>query len=415
MPPLCKDSVALRGRKGAIPVIGEVFFAFLRLGLTAFGGPVAHIGYFRNEFVDRRKWLTDQAYADLVALCQFLPGPASSQTGLAIGLLRAGPFGALAAWVGFTLPSALLMTAAAISLLQFGDAIPDGTLAGLKAVVVAVVAQALLGMSRNLTPDVQRFAIAVFAAALALIVSGVTGQLIAIAAGALVGLVVCRNALEAKDASADFQVPVSGPVAWAMLALFLLLLFALPTVTSSDKSLAWQIADGFYRSGALVFGGGHVVLPLLQAETVQPGLVGAAEFTAGYGLAQAVPGPLFTFAAFLGGTAGLAGGTGSAVTMAFVAILMIFLPGTLLVFAALPFWADLRRNQVARAALNGVNASVVGILAAALYTPVATTAINRWEDIAIAGLAFLALQFAKLPAWSVVPMGACLGILAAQI
>lgn len=393
----------------------DVFFAFLRLGFTAFGGPVAHIGYFRDEFVSRRKWLTDEAYADVVALCQFLPGPASSQVGLAIGMLKAGPLGALAAWTGFTLPSAILMTLAALSLLQLGDAVPAGLLEGLKTVVVAVVAHALIGMGRSLTPDLPRFALAVVAASVTLYLGGVSGQLIAIAVGILVGLVAFRAAAKPTQDETAFAPAIPRPVSLVLLVVFAFLLVGLPLLASQDQSLIVQIADGFYRSGALVFGGGHVVLPLLQAETVAPGLVGATEFTAGYGLAQAVPGPLFTFSAFLGGAAAIDQGAGPATLFALLALVMVFLPGALLVVAVLPFWATLRVNRTARAALNGVNASVVGILAAALYTPVTTTAINDWTDITIAALALVALALLKWPAWSVVPLGAVLGMAAAPL
>jgi len=393
----------------------DVFFAFLRLGFTAFGGPVAHIGYFRDEFVSRRKWLTDEAYADVVALCQFLPGPASSQVGLAIGMLKAGPWGALAAWTGFTLPSAILMTLAALSLLQLGDAVPAGLLEGLKAVVVAVVAHALIGMGRSLTPDLPRFALAVVAASVTLYLGGVSGQLIAIAVGILVGLVAFRAAAKPTQDETAFAPAIPRPVSLVLLVVFAFLLVGLPLLASQDQSLIVQIADGFYRSGALVFGGGHVVLPLLQAETVAPGLVGATEFTAGYGLAQAVPGPLFTFSAFLGGAAAIDQGAGPATLFALLALVMVFLPGALLVVAVLPFWATLRVNRTARAALNGVNASVVGILAAALYTPVTTTAINDWTDITIAALALVALALLKWPAWSVVPLGAVLGMATAPL
>jgi len=385
------------------------------LGFTAFGGPVAHIGYFRDEFVSRRKWLTDEAYADVVALCQFLPGPASSQVGLAIGMLKAGPWGALAAWTGFTLPSAILMTLAALSLLQLGDAVPAGLLEGLKAVVVAVVAHALIGMGRSLTPDLPRFALAVVAASVTLYLGGVSGQLIAIAVGILVGLVAFRAAAKPTQDETAFAPAIPRPVSLVLLVVFAFLLVGLPLLASQDQSLIVQIADGFYRSGALVFGGGHVVLPLLQAETVAPGLVGATEFTAGYGLAQAVPGPLFTFSAFLGGAAAIDQGAGPATLFALLALVMVFLPGALLVVAVLPFWATLRVNRTARAALNGVNASVVGILAAALYTPVTTTAINDWTDITIAALALVALALLKWPAWSVVPLGAVLGMATAPL
>lgn len=390
--------------------MAEVFFVFLRLGLTAFGGPVAHIGYFRDEFVSRRKWISDEGYADLVALCQFLPGPASSQVGLGIGLLRAGAGGALAAWLGFTLPSALLMAGAAFSLLELGEAIPAGLLAGLKAVVVGVVAHALLGMGRSLTPDLPRLLLAAAALAVTLIVGGVAGQLAAIALGIGAGLVLLRGLAPVSERGSGLHAPFPRRLAPLFLVIFAVLLFGLPLLAAKDASLAASIADGFYRSGALVFGGGHVVLPLLQAETVAPGLVGATEFTAGYGLAQAVPGPLFTFAAFLGGAAGLDQGIGTASLLAALALVMVFLPGALLVAAALPFWAGLRANHTARAALTGVNAAVVGILAAALYTPVATSAIHDWSDIVIALLAFAALHILKWPAWVVVPIGAGLGI-----
>lgn len=393
----------------------DVFWIFLRLGLTAFGGPVAHIGYFREEFVARRKWLTDEAYADIVALCQFLPGPASSQTGLAIGLLRAGPGGAFAAWLGFTLPSAILMTAAALSLVQFGSALPPGMLAGLKAVVVAVVAHALLGMARSLTPQLPRQLLAAGACAIVLVVGGVIGQLVAIAAGLALGLLFYRAAASTHSGRAHIPVPLSRHTAIILIATFFVLLGALPLVALQSDLLSIQIADGFYRSGALVFGGGHVVLPLLQAETVGPGLVNAADFTAGYGLAQAVPGPLFTFAAFLGGMAGIEQGPEAASAYAALALIMIFLPGSLLVAGVLPFWTALRANRIARAGLTGVNAAVVGVLAAALYDPIAVTAINDWRDVLIAVLAYGALAFIRMPAWAVVPLGAMLGIALALV
>ena len=411
----CKDSVAIRRFWDEIGLKSEVFFTFLRLGFTAFGGPVAHIGYFRDEFVARRRWLTDEAYADVVALCQFLPGPASSQVGLAIGMLKAGPWGALAAWIGFTLPSAVLMTAAALSLLQMGDAIPAGLLEGLKAVVVAVVTNALIGMGKSLTPDLPRLALAGLAMAITLFVGGASGQLVAIAIGIVIGLIAFKTASPQTSDAPEFAPAIPKAASVALLIAFFVLLIGLPLVAAKDQSLVVQIADGFYRSGALVFGGGHVVLPLLQAETVGPGLVGATEFTAGYGLAQAVPGPLFTFSAFLGGAASIDEGPLAASLFALLALTMIFLPGALLVAAALPFWAELRANQTARAALNGVNASVVGILAAALYTPVTTTAITDWTDVAIASLAFIGLAVLRWPAWSVVPLGAGLGVAAASV
>ncbi len=394
----------------------ETFLVFLRLGLTAFGGPVAHIGYFREEFVARRKWLGDAAYADLVALCQFLPGPASSQVGLGIGMMRGGFAGALAAWTGFTLPSAVLMGAAAIWLVQFGDALPPGLLAGLKAVVVAVVAHALLGMGRSLCPDATRATMAAAAAIATLMIAGATGQLLVIAAGAVIGLAVIRPDAPSAEGDDGFHAKVGKTAAIICLALFVALLAGLPFLAASQPSLTTEVADGFYRSGALVFGGGHVVLPLLQAEVVPTGLVGAQDFTAGYGLAQAVPGPLFTFSAFLGGAAGLdaTGSQTAAVAFAALALVMIFLPGALLVAAALPFWASLRANPTARRALAGVNAAVVGILAAALYDPVWLTAIRGVTDLSIAIAAFALLAFWRVPAWAVVLLGAALGVIAAQ-
>jgi len=395
----------------------EVFFAFLRLGLTAFGGPVAHIGFFREEFVARRRWLTDAAYADLIALCQFLPGPASSQAGFAIGLMRAGPAGALAAWVGFTLPSALLMSAAALSLVAFSAAVPAGLLAGLKAVVVGVVAHALMGMARSLTPDMPRLVLAGVAAAIAIGFGGVAGQLAAIAAGAMAGFVLFARAPQEADRSAEFAAPLTRRVGVSLLGAVAAGLVLLPLAAAHTSSLALDIADGFYRSGALVFGGGHVVLPLLQAEMVAPGLVDVSQFTAGYGLAQAMPGPLFSVAAFLGAAAATTAGAGTipALGMAVLALVMLFLPGVMLVAAVLPFWARLRQNRTARAALLGVNAAVVGILAAALYHPIATSALTAWTDVLIAAAAFAVLAYGRVPVWALVPAGAVAGVLFAQL
>ena len=403
--------------------MGEVFTAFLRLGLTAFGGPVVHIGYFRDEFVRRRGWLDDTAYADLVALCQFLPGPASSQVGIGLGLMRAGLPGALAAWCAFTLPSALLMGLAAFSLIGLGAALPEGMLAGLKAVVVGVVAHALVGMAGSLTPDARRRALAFAALVLALVLGGISGQLAAIGLGAVAGALLLSPA-GAGGGAGEAGSPLRGirrrtgaiPVAVAIA-----LLLALPLLArfqaETQGALPLAIADGFYRAGALVFGGGHVVLPLLEAETVRAGHVDAAAFTAGYGLAQAVPGPLFTFSAYLGGVAGLAAGLSApaAAMLAALALVMIFLPGALLVVGLLPWWGSLRASAVARRTLNGVNAAVVGILAAALYDPVLLTAVDDAGDIAIALAAWAALALLHWPAWAVVPMGAGLGIALAQL
>jgi chromate transporter len=383
---------------------GEVFRIFLRLGLTSFGGPVAHIGYFRAEFVERRRWFDDAAYADLVALCQFMPGPASSQVGLAIGLGRAGPLGALAAWTGFTLPSAIALALFALGVAAFGGAGGAPWLAGLKAVAVAVVAQALLGMARSLCPDRDRATLAAAAAAVALMVPGVAGQLAVIGLGAAAGLALLPRS-EAVGASA-FPVPLSKRAGAVSLALFFACLAGLPLLAAATDSHALALVDAFYRAGALVFGGGHVVLPLLQAEVVGPGWVTPEDFVAGYGAAQAVPGPLFTFAAFLGaaGTEAPAGLAGAALCLA-----AIFLPSVFLVAGLLPFWATLRADPTARAALTGVNAAVVGLLAAALYDPVFVRGVTGGAEMALALAAFVALHSWKAPAWAVVAAAAGLG------
>ncbi|MDF1793649.1 MAG: chromate efflux transporter [Thalassobaculaceae bacterium] len=375
----------------------EVFAAFAKLGLTAFGGPVAHIGYFRTEFVERRQWLDDGAFVDLVALCQFLPGPASSQVGLALGARRAGPLGALAAWSAFTLPSAILMILAAYGVVALAEgAAASASIQALKIVAVAVVAQAVRQMAGSLAPDPIRATILAAAAALALTLPGVTGQLSAIAIGAFAGLLFCRSLAGRGGAPRPLAIPVPATLGAAMLVLAGVLL-ALPALVPVPEALA--TADASYRAGALVFGGGHVVLPLLEADTVETGLVGRDAFLAGYGIAQAVPGPLFTFAAFLGTVAdapmnGVIGGA--------LALVAVFLPGTLLLFGALPFWDRLRGWLPARAAFTGVNAAVVGLLVAVLYDPVATAAIRGPFDVAAAVLAYVLLVVWKAPPWSVV-------------
>ncbi len=383
----------------------EVARAFLTLGVTSFGGPVAHLGFFRTEFVDRRRWLDDRAYADLVALCQFLPGPASSQVGFAIGLLRAGPLGALAAFLAFTLPSAVLMVAFAFGAALFEGPVGAGILEGLKIVAVAIVAQAVWGMARTLAPDPTRAAIAAGAAGIALLAASASGQLIAIALGAVVGLLLCRP--RSASAPAALRVPVSRAAGIASLAAFVALLIALPLVAVATSAPAAALADAFYRAGALVFGGGHVVLPLLEAEVVATGWVTAPEFLAGYGAAQAMPGPLFTFAAFLGAASGNgAGGLLGAV----IALVAIFLPGFLLLIAALPFWGALRASTNGQGLMNGANAAVVGILAAALYDPVFTTAITGAGSFTVALGCFVLLVAWKLPPWAVVLVGAAAGV-----
>lgn len=380
--------------------VREVFTAFLKLGLTAFGGPVAHLAYFRTEFVDRRRWLNDAAYADLVALCQFLPGPASSQVGLALGASRAGLPGALAAWVAFTLPSALAMMAVALGVhaLEGVAGLTLDVLSGLKAAAVAVVALALWGMAQTLTPDARRASVAVAAAALVGAWESPLAQIAAILAGGIAGLALVTP--ETREEGAQWTVPISR--AWGATALgaFFLLLLVLPWAAQGPLS---GLFAAMFRAGALVFGGGHVVLPLLQAEVVTPGWVSGESFMAGYGAAQAVPGPLFTVAAYLGTAAfGILGGL--------VALAGIFLPAWLLVLGALPFWAHLRNNQRARAALAGVNAAVVGLLAAALYDPVFTAGVAGPLDFALVLLALLLLAAWKMPPWAVVLVCGGLGV-----
>jgi chromate transporter len=378
----------------------EVFLAFLRLGVTSFGGPVAHLGYFRDEFVGRRRWLEDRAYADLVALCQFLPGPASSQVGMALGLSRAGYPGALAAWAGFTLPSALAMVLFAFGLAAVGDSLGSAWLHGLKIAAVAVVANAVLGMMRSLTPDRVRATLAVAAAVVALMVPTAWAQVGAIALGALAGLALGRGTVTADAAGpASLPLAVSRSAGAAWLALFLALLIGLPLWASASGGETIALVDSFYRAGSLVFGGGHVVLPLLQAEVVPPGWVSNDAFLAGYGAAQAVPGPLFTFAAYLGAVIG-------GWTAAGVCLVAVFLPSFLLVAGALPFWEAVRAMPLAQSALAGINAAVVGLLLAALYHPVWTAGITDARDFALAMAAFLLLYMWQVTPWLVVILSA---------
>ncbi|ACL56288.1 chromate efflux transporter [Methylobacterium nodulans] len=385
--------------------LAEVFSAFLTLGLTSFGGPIAHLGYFRDEFVVRRRWIDEAAYADLVALCQFLPGPASSQVGFSLGVLRGGGLsGGLAAWAGFTLPSALLLVAVASGASAAPGPLVAGLLHGLKLVAVAVVAQAVWGMARSLAPDRPRAGLALAALWLVVLAPGAAGQLGAIALGAAGGLALCRASGGPAGRSAAF--PVSRRTAVAALAIFLALLVLPPGLAGLTGSRALAVFDAFYRSGALVFGGGHVVLPLLQATLVAPGFVTGDSFLAGYGAAQAVPGPLFTVAAFLGT---VLQGPPSGVAGAALALVAIFLPGLLLVLGALPFWDALRARPLAQAAMRGTNAAVVGILAAALYDPVWTSAVGAPRDMAVAATAFGLLTVGRLPPWLVVLLTAAGG------
>lgn len=373
----------------------SVFFVFLKLGLTSFGGPIAHLGYFRDELVDRRRWISDAQYADLVALCQFLPGPASSQVGFALGIFRGGGLlGGLAAWVGFTLPSALLMLAFSLGSASFAGPLADAFLHGLKLVAVAVVAQAIWGMARSLTPDATRLAIALAALALAILGRGAAGQLGAIAFGGLAGLWLCRSNSLPADQHEHF--PVSRRNGLAALTLAGALFVVIPLLAIHTGSQGLALFDAFYRSGALVFGGGHVVLPLLQTAVVEPGWVSKDTFLAGYGLAQAMPGPLFSLAAFLGAAMAIPPNGISGATIALVAI---FLPGLLLLYGMLPFAGALRANVTAQSAMRGANAAVVGILAAAFYDPVVTSAVLAWPDVAIAVAGFTLLSTGRTPTW----------------
>lgn len=379
----------------------QVFLIFLRLGLTSFGGPVAHLGFFRDEFVARRKWFSEQSYADLVALSQFLPGPASSQVGLAIGYLRAGLAGAAAAWTAFTLPSAIALVVFALGLAHLDMAAAGPWLQGLKIAAVAVVAKAVLDMARTLAPDMPRAGLAATGALAVILLPALLGvptsaaQICVILAGGLIGFSALRAAQTGTGARAESAPSKKGPAVAALVAFFALLI-VLPVLAAQAGLHAIDLFDAFYRSGALVFGGGHVVLPLLQAEVVQPGWVDTDDFLAGYGAAQAVPGPLFTFAAYLGAV------NGGWLTAA-LCLIAIYVPSFLLVFGALPFWDLLRRKSWAQSALAGINAAVVGLLLAALYDPVWTSGILRPSDFAIAAVAFLALHIWKTPPWLIVP------------
>ena len=395
--------VSVRPMSSAKRSAWEVLRIFTRLGCTSFGGPTAHLGYFRDEFVEKRKWFTDKQYADLVALCQFLPGPASSQVGMAIGLQRAGYLGMFFAWVGFTLPSVLLMVAFALGVAQLGDISEAGWLLGLKAAAVAVVAQAVYGMTKNLVTGKIHAAIAVAALVLVLLVPHPLVQVGAIVLGIVAGLAFLRDK---KDPEEDPQKESgSRTLGIVCLVLFFALLFVLPLVAKLIGTTGADVFNTFYRAGALVFGGGHVVLPLLESVTVGPGLVGHDTFLAGYGAAQAMPGPLFTFASFLGASAAGV----NWVLGATVATIAIFLPAALLVLGAMPFWERLRQMPRAGAALAGANAAVVGILGAALYTPVFTAGITGVITLSIAVVCYAALTSWKVPPWAVVIGAALVG------
>jgi chromate transporter len=383
----------------------EVLLVFLKLGMSCFGGPIAHIGYFREEFVVRRRWLDEQAYADLVALCQFLPGPASSQVGFSIGLMRAGYRGALAAWLGFTLPSAVALVLFAFGAGALTNPAGTGLLHGLKLVAVAIVAQAVWGMARTLCPDRERASVAVVAALIVLFSTSSIVQIGAILFGGIAGLWLCRGA--PVVAAGHITVPVSRAAGVAALMAFFVLLVGLPILRDMGMSPGVALFEAFYRSGALVFGGGHVVLPLLRQAFVSPGWISDNTFLAGYGAAQAVPGPLFTFAAYLGT---VVGPSPHGVAGAMIGLIGIFLPGILILLGTLPFWDRFRQRSGAQAMMRGVNAAVVGLLGAALYNPVWTSSVNTPGDFAIALIGFVLLTVWRAPPLLVVLISAIGGI-----
>ncbi len=386
------------------PSVREVFFAFAKLGLTSFGGPIAHLGYFRDELVQKRKWVSEGRYAELVALCQILPGPASSQVGFALGLQRAGYAGALAAWIAFTLPSAILLVLFAWGAFALDGALGHGLLLGLKSVAVAVVAHAVLGMARTLTPDVRRMLIGIGALALALLLPGTAGQVSALLAGFLAGAILCHGMSSPQPESSSFG--VSRRVAVGALVAAVTVFVGLAVLASVTQSLWAQVAAAFFRAGGLVFGGGHVLLPMLLGDQTVTTGVASDQLLSGYAAAQAVPGPLFSYAAFVGFE--LAPGA-QGLLLALVALVAVFLPGMLVLLAALPLWSRLQAFPRAGAALLGGNAAVVGILAAALITPIITSSITGFPALGIAAGAFVLLQFTRLPAWTVVVLGAMAG------
>ena len=379
----------------------EIFLVSTRLGLTSFGGPTAHLGYFHEEYVRRRKWMDEKSYADLVALAQFLPGPASSQVGIGIGVMRAGILGGIISFIGFTLPSVIALILFALLLTEF-DIGNAGWIHGLKIVAVAIVAHAIIGMAKNLTPDIKRKAIALFALIGTLLWQTAFTQVGVILIAALIGFILFKQHDEIEEASAQF--PIAKKVSVICLLLFFGLLFLLPVIREVTGSYWVAMFDSFYRAGSLVFGGGHVVLPLLEQELVPTGWISEEAFLAGYGATQAVPGPLFTFAAYLGTIMkGWQGGL--------VATFAVFLPAFLLIIGALPFWDRLRSNPKIKGAIMGVNAAVIGILISAFYFPIWTSSILVPADFALAAILFSMLAYWKLPPWIIVVSGAIGGTL----
>jgi chromate transporter len=379
----------------------EIIKSSTKLGLTSFGGPAAHIGYFREEYVKKRQWLDDKMYADLVALCQFLPGPASSQVGIAVGLMRGGMLGGILSWIGFTLPSVLLLMGFAWLITSTGS-FDSGWIKGLKIVAVAVVAHALIGMGKSLTPDKKRITVAMIAAIITLMIPTAIGQIAIIIGAGLAGYIMYRN----EQTPEPVKIPLTfgkrtGMIAWGI---FFVLLIGIPLIRPFVQSSLFAVFDIFYRVGSIVFGGGHVVLPMLEREVVPAGWMDAETFIAGYGAAQAVPGPLFTLSGYLGQL--MVGPMGAA-----VAVFAMFLPSFLLVIGTLPFWSVIRSKPAIQAALKGINAAVVGILLAAFYNPVFVSAIGSTLDFGIAILGFTLLFFYKWPPWLVVLVSALLGML----
>lgn len=398
-----RQSAAADAGRGALV---DVLLAFLKLGVTSFGGPVAHLGYFRDELVRRRGWIDEAGYGDLVALCQFLPGPASSQVGFALGVLRGGGLlGGIVAWTAFSLPSALLLFAFAYGADALSGTVGSGLVHGLKLVAVAVVAQAVWGMAQSLAPDRARASIAVAALAVVVLAPGSVGQVASILLGAGSGLVLCRAG--DRDGAGRLALPVSRRAGAVALAAFAVLFVVPHLLATALAAQGFALFDAFYRAGALVFGGGHVVLPFLRAAVVDPGWIGPDAFLAGYGAAQAVPGPLFTMAAYLGALVRPApnGAAGAA-----IAVVALSLPGLLVVYGTLPFWDAFRTRPPVRAAMRGTNAAVVGILAAALYDPVWTSAVLGPRDFALAAAAFVLLTVWKTPPWIVVALTAVGGV-----
>lgn len=384
-----------------IRVLLEIFLVSTRLGLTSFGGPTAHLGYFHAEYVERKKWMSEKSYADLVALSQFLPGPASSQVGIGVGVMRGGVLGGLTSFIGFTLPSVIVLMIFA-SLMTTFDISEAGWIHGLKIVAVVIVLHAIIGMSKNLTPDIERKVLALFALVATLLFQSVLTQVGVILIAAVIGFILFKDYKDGGQKSASF--PIKKSFSASCLVLFFVLLFALPAFRELTGSYWIAVVDSFYRAGALVFGGGHVVLPLLEQELVPMGWVTEEAFLAGYGATQAVPGPLFTFAAYLGTVMnGWIGGL--------VATAAIFLPAFLLILGALSFWDMFRNNEKVKGAVMGVNAAVIGILISALYTPIWTSSILKPADFALAAILFVMLVYFKLPPWVIVVTGAVGGML----